>query len=138
MDDVRFMYMRDPKFPKRVVTVARLLCEDKGGQFLQVATATNKCVSGYWHYNDDLPRQKAVDVFTKKRGREIAAGRLMSEHSYKVYLRDGESPHTALKSFMVGLRVAAMMGDPEKHRDNLPELEGRIAKHYFLSSGRAR
>lgn len=71
MQNIRYTYLHDPKNPKRVLTLARTL---EGG-VLTVAWAMNtppRKTANMW---GDLFREPG-DIFTKKRGREIATGRL--------------------------------------------------------------
>lgn len=131
-DKVLYLYLRDPKNKHRVMTVARILVKTDSGDFLQVATATNRVSLS--HFEPWFKQvQKPVDVFNKKMGRKIAAGRLASEHSYRVYL-EGRTPSQALRDFLTAVppsKPAYRSGRVvwERNRKNfLPELESRIAR----------
>ncbi len=91
---VKYMYVRDPEEPKRVVTIARRF--SKNGNKIHYGIAVCKPDLHYDDYNHGSPFLSDYipppgDVFSKDIGRRIASGRL-EKNPYKVALKTGESP----------------------------------------------
>lgn len=122
---VLFMYLRDPKKPRHVVTIARA----KEGNKLTYSWAMNRQAGSPVIMNNNngvltvnLKKVKNVenDIFSKATGREIAEERLNSGHFRTVLLQEGDRPLQAI------LRDLANAGD------DVPPTVRKLAQHELL------
>jgi hypothetical protein len=103
-DRILFLYLRDPKDPKHVATVARF----KQGNVLTFAWAINKVTtlqSGqkFSNFEDSYKSKTVHDVFNKARGRTIAEGRLgCHKSSITIELYEDERPLKAMLETLAG------------------------------------
>lgn len=100
-ETVKFMYLRDPKNPKRVITVARQLTED--GKFVKVGWAVCRPTVREGKYI-----VSNGDEFNKKRGREIAVGRLKKNGGCLRISVEGKKPVVAIINAL--LEVEGIVG----------------------------
>lgn len=124
----KIYYFRDPKNPKRVMTVVVKFTDTKyGNNFGSMGLSVNRPTEWVTRYHDsDLIRKdlEKGDVFSKARGRSIARGR-MEAHPIRISLPQ------ELTSREIKRRVLAYLSmDPNS-------VVARIAKHGLLDTVKA-
>lgn len=88
----KFTHIRDPKNPKRVVTLARTIANEDGKDVVHVGFAINYISAS---------RFATTDVYNRKLGNKIALGRL--EHSpIRLPLVAGSHPMDVVRGFFGG------------------------------------
>lgn len=114
--DIRFLYLRDPK-TSRVVTVARRLSEDKN--YVEFSFSANRPAPSV----DSAGRQHPADPFSKRLGRHIALSRLdkgTDKTVFSVRLEEGVRPIETV------VRYLAWENDP-----NVPRAIKQVARRVW-------